>query len=492
MSVYRHKGSPYYQYDFQLKGHRFYGSTGCTARKEAERFESDERENAKKLVKAMARSKTSLAIDDVAARLWHDKAQYDAEPTATDRNLARLIEYFGEAKLLTDIDHKAAKELVAWRRGHRVSRRGKLTKEQRAALPLISNATVNRSTTKVLQRLFTFATAEGAIFESEPKWDELLLPEPEERFRELKSEEATAIDAAMRDDYGPFFDFVRASGMRLRECVTLRWAEVDFGARQIVRLGKGGRRVVFPITPAVREILFPLRGQHAEFVFCYRAVCANKRLGRVRGQRYPLTYNGTKTAWQRLRAIASLTNFRFHDFRHDFGTKLLRDSGNLKLVQKAMNHRDIKSTLRYAHVLDEDVAPPSSGSRSPGKIPGARCVRSASMLRTQRISGSAAKLPNVVCRDLGAGGAGADRNAAPVRDPRQFDDGEGCAMGRARARHLGAGVADRGACDHALRGLSFPSHRTLWRARQSRGNARGVRAGDAGGAFRARGNALRL
>ena len=51
-----------------------------------------------------------------------------------------------------------------------------------------------------------------------------------------------------------------------------------------------------------------------------------------------------------------MTDFRFHDFRHDFGTKLLRDSGNLKLVQKALNHRDIKSTLRYAHVLDEDVA----------------------------------------------------------------------------------------------------------------------------------------
>ena len=34
----------------------------------------------------------------------------------------------------------------------------------------------------------------------------------------------------------------------------------------------------------------------------------------------------------------------------------MRDTGNLKLVQKAMNHRDIKSTLRYAHVLDEDVA----------------------------------------------------------------------------------------------------------------------------------------
>ena len=35
---------------------------------------------------------------------------------------------------------------------------------------------------------------------------------------------------------------------------------------------------------------------------------------------------------------------------------MLRETGNLKLVQKALNHRDIKSTLRYAHVLDSDVA----------------------------------------------------------------------------------------------------------------------------------------
>jgi integrase len=356
MSVYRDKRSPYYQYDFERDGHRFFGSTKCTARKDAGKFEAAELEKAMALVKAMKRSRASLQIDDVADRLWNDSAQHDADATATETNLARLIEYFGKAKSLTEIDHKAAKELVAWRRRHRISRRGKPTKEEREALPLIANATVNRSATKVLQRLFTFAKAEGAIFENEPKWGDLLLPEPEERVQELKAEEATAIDEAMRSDYGPFFAFVRASGIRLKECVTLRWSEVDFGTRQIVRTGKGGRRVVFPITPAVREILFPLKGQHAEFVFTYVTVYGNKRLGRVRGERYQLTYDGTKTAWQRLRANAGLDDFRFHDFRHDFGTKLLRDSGNLRLVQKAMNHRDIKSTLRYAHVLDEDVA----------------------------------------------------------------------------------------------------------------------------------------
>jgi hypothetical protein len=57
-----------------------------------------------------------------------------------------------------------------------------------------------------------------------------------------------------------------------------------------------------------------------------------------------------------MRAEAGVKDFRFHDYRHDFGTKLLRETGNLKLVQKALNHRDIKSTLRYAHVLDADVA----------------------------------------------------------------------------------------------------------------------------------------
>jgi integrase len=348
MSIFRKPNTPYYHFDFQHKGHRVYGSTGCTTRKEAEAFEAVERDKAKALVKAMVRSRTSLLIDDVAARLWDQCGQHDADPDATSANLARLVEYFGKTKPLTDIDHTEARKMVAWRRGHRV--------KGRAHAPLISNATVNRSTTKVLQRLFSFAKAEGAVFEHEPKWGELLLDEPEERVRELQDDEVAALDGAMRDDYEPFFAFVRASGMRQRECITLRWAEVNFSTRRIVRLGKGGRRVTFPITDTIREILFPLQGQHAEFCFTYIAVYGNRRMGVVRGQRYPMTISGAKSAWQRMRAKAGVADFRFHDFRHDLASKLLRDTGNLKLVQRALNHADIKSTLRYAHVLDQDIA----------------------------------------------------------------------------------------------------------------------------------------
>lgn len=356
MSIWKPKNSPYYQFDFQLQNNRFHGSTGCTSRREAEAVEALEREKAKALVKAMKRSKASLLIDDVAARLFNQHGQYDAAPDATETNLDRLVNYFGKTTSLTDINHNEAMKMVAWRRGHRVTRRGKLTKEQRDALPLISNATVNRSAIAVLRQLFTFAKGEGAQFEQEPEWNKLLLPEPEERVRELHDHEAVAFDDAMRADYEPFFAFVRASGLRLKECVTLKWSEVNFGTKQIIRIGKGDRRIVFPITDTVREILFPLQGQHQDFVFTYVAKYGNRKLGIVRGQRYRLTYNGTKSAWQVMRARSGVQDFRFHDFRHDFGSKLLRDSGNLKLVQKALNHRDIKSTLRYAHVLDEEIA----------------------------------------------------------------------------------------------------------------------------------------
>jgi integrase len=89
-------------------------------------------------------------------------------------------------------------------------------------------------------------------------------------------------------------------------------------------------------------------------VFTYVAV--RTRGERVRGARYPITYSGLKTVWKRLRAAAKVVGFRFHDKRHDLATKLLRKTGNLKLVQKALNHRNIKTTLKYAHVLDDEVA----------------------------------------------------------------------------------------------------------------------------------------
>jgi len=343
MSVYKPKGSPFYHYDFQWRGTRFHSSTKRTDRREAQAVEKAERERLKHTTAPV--TSAGMTLDDAAGRYWHEAGQHHANAENTERDLARLIEYFGAAKLLTAITGDDVAKLVAWRRGHKVPHTGRL----------IAAGTVNCTTVKLLRQLFTRAKEVWGIrFDREPVWRKHVLKEPDERVRELHEDEAERLDAAMRDDYAPLFDFVRATGQRKSECYLLRWAEVDWGTRRISRKGKGGRTITVPITDAIREILWQLRGHHPDRVFTY--VAEHTRNGRVKGQRYPITKNGLNTRWRRIRTAAGLTDFRFHDFRHDLATKLLRDTGNLKLVQKVLNHADIKTTVRYAHVLDEDIA----------------------------------------------------------------------------------------------------------------------------------------
>jgi integrase len=344
MSVYRHKGSPYYAFDFQWRGRRFHGSTKRTSRREAEAVERAERERGKQRATQEAIAATSLQLDHVIGRYWQEVGQHHAGADTTWRDLSRLIDYFGPTKLLGEINDSEISQLVAWRRGHK-AKNGK---------GLVAPATVNRSTTEVLKKLFTRAKrAWGAKFDREPTWAEHMLSEPDERVRELHTDESERLDAATRADYVPFFEFARASGLRLRECL-LRWPEINWDVGLIRKPGKGGKLVSVPITPTIRAILWPLRGDHPVCVFTYRA--ARTRAGRSRGQPYPITYSGVKTHWRRLRSTAKVEGFRFHDFRHDLGTKLLRETGNLKLVQRALNHADIKTTTRYAHVLTDEVA----------------------------------------------------------------------------------------------------------------------------------------
>src|SRR5262249_48954825 len=133
-------------------------------------------------------------------------------------------------------------KLVAWRRGH-----------TRPDGKLISAFTVN-DLTEQLKKLFTRAKMWGVRFEHEPEWRKHVLREPDERVRELVGDELERLQAATRADYAPLFAVAHATGLRLKELVTLRWNEVDWEARQIRKAGKGGRLVTAPITDSVREI----------------------------------------------------------------------------------------------------------------------------------------------------------------------------------------------------------------------------------------------
>lgn len=40
MTTYKPTNSPYYHFDFQFRGERYYGSTGCTGKRAADQFEA--------------------------------------------------------------------------------------------------------------------------------------------------------------------------------------------------------------------------------------------------------------------------------------------------------------------------------------------------------------------------------------------------------------------------------------------------------------------
>jgi integrase len=347
MSVYKNPRSPFWLFDFQWRGNRFHGSTKCTTKREAEAVERSEREKAKQYVKQAAAARTSMRLDDVAGRYWTEHAQHLAADRNTEHHLKLLIEFFGKDKLITEINGDDVAKLVAWRRGHQ-------SRANATVSVLISAHTVNR-TTETLRKLFTRCKLWGVRFEHEPVWIKYMLSVPPERVRELSEDEAAKFDAEVRDDYAPFFKFARVTGLRLRECL-LKWSEVDWAAKQIRKPGKGGNMVQTHITSEVREILWPLRGHHPVYVFTYMPRRRGSTVPNENLERRPITYGGVSSYFKLLRKRAGVVDFRFHDFRHDFGTKLLRATGNLKLTQKAMNHADIKSTLRYAHVLDSEVA----------------------------------------------------------------------------------------------------------------------------------------
>jgi integrase len=330
MSIYLRGTPPRYYYDFWVRGRRYTGTCETANRREAEAVERLRQEEARAESGRQGKARSApMTLDIAADRYWLEVGQFHKRPDNTLRSLAWLTKTIGKDKRLTEITNAVVAEAVAARRAGGVKA-----------------ATVNRYVTEMLRKVLNRARDVWEVDTPKIKWKAHLLKEPKERVRELSPDEEQRLFAALKADYHPIVLFALKSGCRLSECVNLTWSQIDWGNRLIRIHGKGDVVATIPMSPALRDLLWPLQGKHADRVFTFV-----DRAGDV----CPITAPGLDTAFGRAVERGGMVDFHFHDLRHTFATRLLRANGNIRVVQKMLRHTDVTTTTKYAHAQDEDV-----------------------------------------------------------------------------------------------------------------------------------------
>ncbi len=250
---------------------------------------------------------------------------------------------FGRNVPIIDISPRLISRCLATLRGKLITRKG-------VRVPL-TPATINRHT-QFLQRVMNHTHDLNEPIQS-IRWRAFIMVESEQHIHPLSKDDELFIINNIDHNILPLFQFSVLTGVRLKNAIELRWSMIDSDKGEITFRGKsrrpGGKTYVIPITKSVGELIRAQKGQHATYVFTFKAK-RNDKHGHTRGQRYPLTIGVVRHYWETLGL-----GKRWHDVRHTFGTRLYEVSKDIHLVQRGLNHSNIATTMRYVHADRTDV-----------------------------------------------------------------------------------------------------------------------------------------
>lgn len=127
------------------------------------------------------------------------------------------------------------------------------------------------------------------------------------------------------------------TGMRQGSLFSLQWSDVGFDEGVITLRAsttKAGKMQVIPMNRTVLDTLGKWREQSLRAVKVFNL-------------------KDCRTSWRNVLKMAGITNFRWHDMRHDFASQLVMRGVDLNTVRELLGHADLKMTLRYAHLAPD-------------------------------------------------------------------------------------------------------------------------------------------
>jgi len=135
------------------------------------------------------------------------------------------------------------------------------------------------------------------------------------------------------------------TGMRKNEMLTLKWSHVNMEDRYLTihsENAKSKKKRTIPLNKTAYNTLSVWHEQNPETELVFES-----------NQNPISTY---QYQWEMLLKEADIQNFRFHDLRHHFASKLVMKEADLNVVRELLGHADLKMTLRYAHLAPEHKA----------------------------------------------------------------------------------------------------------------------------------------
>ena len=254
-------------------------------------------------------------------------------------------DYFGENTLLANIRYV---DLETYR--------NRLKQKPTFYGTVRRESTVNREMS-CLHHLFTKAV-EWDMIEQNPfgKGKSLLLKENNTRLRFLSEDEIIRLLNSSPKYLRNIIECALNTGMRRGEMLSLKWDQIRNGFIYLKKTKTKEPRQI-PINDSLEALFKNIRKEHglkSKYVFLYDGQIIETKSGKMRkGKTEPRPVKNLKKTFKSALKRADINDFRFHDLRHTFASQLLMKGGSLKDVQELLGHKDIKMTMRYAHLTQE-------------------------------------------------------------------------------------------------------------------------------------------